>query len=121
MDGHFLTSLDEKKTIAMTRVGIHQVMFGSFILYLEGGYRTTLFIYLQSTSGRFLPGLTGDCCGEMISQYGFIMLGGKETDYILVVKPWPVELKWIEQHQEEFQLVFTDEQYKIYKYTGEQT
>ena len=38
----------------------------------------------------------------------------KEIDYILVVKPWPVELKWMQDYLDEFQLVFADEYCKIF-------
>ena len=38
----------------------------------------------------------------------------KEVDYILVVKPWPVELKWMQDSLDEFQLVFSDRQCKIF-------
>ncbi|KPJ61857.1 MAG: hypothetical protein AMJ42_00720 [Deltaproteobacteria bacterium DG_8] len=45
----------------------------------------------------------------------------KKVDYILVQKPWPVELRWMLRHQDKFQLVFDDRNCKIFKYTGERT
>jgi len=43
----------------------------------------------------------------------------KKVDYILVQKPWPIELKWIQRYEDKFQLVFSDKYCKIFKYTGE--
>ena len=42
----------------------------------------------------------------------------KKVDYIFVTRPWPMELQWMEKHTDEFQLVFLETGYKIFKYTG---
>ncbi len=43
----------------------------------------------------------------------------KKVNYVVVMQPWPPELKWMEQHADTFQLVFLDASCKIFKYTGE--
>ena len=43
----------------------------------------------------------------------------KKVDYILVAKPWPIELRWMQRYQDKFKLVFSDRDCKIFKYEGE--
>jgi hypothetical protein len=42
----------------------------------------------------------------------------KKVNYVVVMQPWPPELKWMEELTDEFQLVFLDASCKIFKYTG---
>ena len=44
-----------------------------------------------------------------------------KVDYIFVMKPWPEPLKWMERNKNKFQLVFSQYDYKIYRYTDETT
>jgi hypothetical protein len=45
----------------------------------------------------------------------------KRVDYILVVKPWPIELTWLRKHPDTFQLVFTSHKFKIFRHKRKTT
>jgi uncharacterized protein YaeQ len=42
-----------------------------------------------------------------------------KVDYILVQQPWPFELRWMAGRANDFALMLSDRDCRIYKYTGE--
>jgi len=49
----------------------------------------------------------------------FFNLKKEKVNYILVNAPWPIELQWLQRHQDKFQLVFDNKHCRIFKYTGD--
>jgi hypothetical protein len=114
----FLDRPDEKKTIALTmdwsppghRWFFYPLMgrrLQNDIVYISAKYKWEVPAWLHKGM------LRGDDFSVWLSN-----LEQKNVDYIFVMRPWPIELKWMEQHTDEFQLVFLDPRYKIFKYTG---
>ena len=42
----------------------------------------------------------------------------EKVDYILVAKPWPFEFRWLLKDKDNFQLIFSDKECKIFKLKG---
>jgi hypothetical protein len=42
----------------------------------------------------------------------------KKVQYILVEVPWPIETSWMQRDREQFRLVFSNKDCKIFKYIG---
>jgi hypothetical protein len=40
----------------------------------------------------------------------------ENVDYVLLTRPWPIELGWMQQNEENFTLVKSDKHYQIFKY-----
>ena len=61
------------------------------------------------------------CYPAKLTHGHILNLLDKKVDYIFVAKPWPIELTWMLNHQDTFQLVFSDKDCNIFKYTGKIT
>ena len=120
VDGwEFLDQPDEKKTIAMS-IGWaapgHKWFFYPLlgrwlqndVVYISAKYKWDAPIWLH----RGL--LRGNSRSTWLHN-----LKRKKVDCILVAKPWPIELRWMLSDQDAFQLVFSDQECKIFKYLGE--
>ena len=120
VDGwEFLDQPDEKKTIAMS-IGWaapgHKWFFYPLlgrwlqndVVYISAKYKWDAPIWLH----RGL--LRGNSRSTWLHN-----LKRKKVDCILVAKPWPTELRWMLSDQDAFQLVFSDQECKIFKYLGE--
>lgn len=115
----FLDHPDEKKTIALT-IDWSPPGHRWFFYPLMGRRLQNDIVYISAKYKGEVPAwqhkgmLRGDDFSVWLSN-----LEQKKVDYIFVMRPWPVELKWMEQHPDEFQLVFLDPGYKIFMHTGE--
>jgi hypothetical protein len=120
VDGwEFLDQPDVKKTIAMS-IGWaapgHKWFFYPLlgrwlqndVVYISAKYKWDAPIWLH----RGL--LRGNSRSTWLHN-----LKRKKVDCILVAKPWPIELRWMLSDQDAFQLVFSDQECKIFKYLGE--
>lgn len=112
----FLDQPDKKKTIALT-IG-WKPPGGSWFFYpLLGRWLQNDIVYISAKHKREVP-----------TYYDRGLLRGKDfltwlhnlkknkVDYIFVQKPWPIELKWIQDRKNMFELVFNDRKFKIFKY-----
>jgi len=117
----FLDQPDEKKTIAMTmdwKPPGHRWFFYPLlgrrlqndITYISAKYKWEVPTWLH----RGL--LRGDDFSIWLYN-----LKKEKVDYILVAKPWPIELIWMQRYKDKFHLVFSDKQCKIFNYIGEGT
>ncbi len=115
----FLDHPDEKKTIALT-LDWSPPGHRWFFYPLMGRWLQNDIVYISAKYKWEVPAwqhkgmLRGDDFSVWLSN-----LEQKKVDYIFVMKPWPVELKWMEQDSDKFQLVFLDPGYKIFMYRGE--
>jgi hypothetical protein len=120
VDGwEFLDQPDVKKTIAMS-IGwaapghkwFFYPLWGRWlqndVVYISAKYKWDAPIWLH----RGL--LRGNSRSTWLHN-----LKRKKVDCILVAKPWPIELRWMLSDQDAFQLVFSDQECKIFKYLGE--
>ena len=114
----FLDQPNGQKTIAMTmgwkRLGGHWFFYPLFgrrlqndIAYISARHKGEVPTWLH----RGL--LRGDDF-----QIWLYNLKRKNVDYIFVAEPWPIELRWMQRYQDKFKLVFSDKEFKIFKYTG---
>lgn len=122
VDGwEFLDQPGERKTIALSmgwKAPGHKwffyPLFGRWlqndVIYVSAKYKWGAPIWLHRGLLR----------GSSLSTW-LHNLEKKKVDYILVAKPWPIELRWMVNDQNAFQLVFSDQEYKIFKYLGETT
>jgi hypothetical protein len=115
----FLDSPDEKKTIAMT-IGWQPPGHKWFFYPLLGKHLQNDIVYLSAKHKWEVPTWVdrGLLRGNSIAVW-LHNLKRKKADYILTVKPWPKELSWMLNNQDKFQLVFSANDYKIFKYKGE--
>jgi len=117
----FLDQPDEKKTIALT-MGWEPPGHQWFFYPLLGRHLQNDISYISAK--RKWEGPTwldrGLLRGDDFSIWLF-NLTKKKVDYILVAKPWPIELRWMLRYHDKFQLVFDDRNCKIFKYIGEVT
>jgi hypothetical protein len=115
----FLDQPEEKKTIAMTmdyRPPSHNwffyPLFGKAfqndIAYISAKYKWNVPAWLEQGL------LRGDDY-----EIWLFNLKRKRVNYVLLVEPWPVELNWISQNKEDFQLVFSGKGAKIFRYLGQ--
>ena len=115
----YLDQPDGKKTIAMT-MGWQPPGAYWFFYPLLGRWLQNDILYISAKHKWEVP--TWLDRGLLRGNDFSIWLNNvrrKEVDYILVVKPWPVELRWMQQNQDKFQIVFSDKDCKIFKYTRE--
>lgn len=115
----FLDQPDEKSTIAMTMGW--KPPGGKWFLYpLLGRCLQNDIVYISAKYKWEVPTWfhRGLLRGNDFSIWLY-NLKKKKVNYILVQTPWPIELRWIQRHQDEFQLVFSDKNCKIFKYIGE--
>jgi len=114
----FLDQAGEKKTITLTmdwappgHNWFFYPLFGRWlqndIVYISSKYKWEVPTWLHQGSLR----------GDDFSIWSHNVIR-KEVDYILVQKPWPIELKWIRYHNK-FKLVFSDKNCRIFKYIRE--
>jgi len=114
----FLDRPDEKKTIAVT-MGWEPPGHQWFFYPLLGRWLQNDIVYISAKYKWEVPAwlhrglLRGD--DSSIWSYNVIR---KEVDYILVQKPWPIELKWI-RGNDKFKLVFSDIHCEIFKHIKE--
>jgi hypothetical protein len=115
----FLDNPYEKKTIAMAMD--FKPPGGRWFFYpLLGRWLQNDIVYISAKEKWEGPTWLhrGLLRGEDFSIW-FYNLKRKNVEYILICKPWPIELKWVNRHKDEFKLVFTDDNCKIFKYIRE--
>jgi len=114
----FLDSPGEQKTIAMT-MGYKPPGHQWFFYPLFGKELQNDIAYVSSKYKWEVPAWLhqGLMRGEDLSIWRF-NLQRKKVDYIFLVKPWPTELRWMLDCQDEFQLVFSGQGCMVFKYTG---
>lgn len=113
----FLDQPDEKKTIAMA------VDRNTWFFYpLLGRWLQNDIVYISGKYQREVPTWLnrGLLKGDDFSIWLYNLKRNK-VDYIFVVEPWLIELEWMLRYPDEFQLVFSDKNCKIFKYTGVHT
>jgi hypothetical protein len=44
----------------------------------------------------------------------------EKVDYVLARTPWPIEVRWMENRRDTFELVVSDKAFKIFRYRGEE-
>jgi hypothetical protein len=117
----FLDQPDDKKIIAMT-MGWQPPGAYWFFYPLLGRWLQNDIVYISAKHKWEVPTwldhglLRGDDFSIWLHN-----VKRKEVDYILVVKPWPIELTWMQQNKDKFQLLFTDRNCKIFKCTRART
>lgn len=117
----FLDRHDEKKTIAMT-VDWEPPGDQWFFYPLLGSRLQNDIVYISAKYKREVP--TWVHRGLLRGNDSSIWLHNlknQNVDYIFVQKPWPIEISWILDYKEKFQLVFVDNNCKIFKYIGKNT
>jgi hypothetical protein len=117
----FLDQPDEKKTIAITMDW--EPPGGKWLFYpLLGRWFQNDIVYVSAKYKWEVPTWLhrGMLRGNDFSIWLY-NLKRKKVDYILVQTPWPIELNWMLKHPDEFQLMFFDKNFKIFKYTGEES
>jgi len=117
----FLDQPDEKNIIAMTMEW--EPPGGKWFFYpLLGRWLQNDIVYISAKYKWEVPTWLhqGMLRGDEFSIWLY-NLKREKVDYILVQTPWPIELRWMLRHQDKFQLVFSDRDCKIFKYTGERT
>jgi hypothetical protein len=117
----FLDKPDEKRTVAMAR-GWKAESHEWFFYPLLGRHLQNDIVYISAkdkgeTPTRIDRGLLR---GENFSIW-IDNLKRKKVDYLLVVEPWPIELTWMYEYPNDFQLVFSEKQFKVFKYREEKT
>ena len=117
----FLDQPDEKNIIAMT-MGWAPPGGKWFFYPLLGRWLQNDIVYISAKYKWEVPTWLhqGMLRGDDFSIWLY-NVKRKKVDYILVQTPWPIELRWMLRHVEKFQLVFSDKNCKIFKYTGERT
>jgi hypothetical protein len=115
----FLDQPGEKKTIAMA-MDYKPAEHRWFFYPLLGRYLQNDIVYISAKYRWEVPTWLdrGLLRGDDFSIWSYNVIR-KEVDYILVQKPWPIELKWIKLYEDKFQLMFSNENCKIFKCTGE--
>jgi hypothetical protein len=115
----FLDRPHEKKTIALA-MDWNPPGHRWFFYPLMGRWLQNDIVYISAKYKWEVPAwlhrgmLRGDDFSVWLSN-----LKRNKVDYVLVMEPWPVELRWMEQHLDKFKLVLLDPNYKIFMYTGE--
>jgi hypothetical protein len=120
VDGwEFLDQPDVKKTIAMS-IGWAAPGHKWFFYPLLGRWLQNDVVYISAKYKWDAPIWVhrGLLRGNSRSTW-LHNLKRKKVDCILVAKPWPIELRWMLSDQDAFQLVFSDQECKIFKYLGE--
>jgi hypothetical protein len=112
----FLDKPDEKRTVAMAR-GWKVESHEWFFYPLLGRHLQNDIVYISAkdkgeTPTRLDRGLLR---GENFSLW-IDNLKRKKVDYLLAVEPWPIELTWMYEYPNDFQLVFSEKQFKVFKY-----
>jgi len=118
VDGwEFLDQPDEKKTIALT-MGWQPPGAYWFFYPLLGRWLQNDILYISAKHKWEIPTWLdqGLLRGNDFSIWLY-NLEKKNVDYIIVVKPWPIELNWMKQNQDKFKLVFSDKNCKIFEHT----
>ena len=112
----FLDQHDRKKTIAMT-VGWEAPGHKWFFYPLLGKYLQNDIVYISAKRKLDVHTWLDRSLlrGNDVSIWLY-NLEREKVDYIFVAKPWPIELSWMLNHQDEFQLVFSDNDCNIFKY-----
>jgi hypothetical protein len=112
----FLDSPHEEKIIAMT-MGWDPPGHNWFFYPLLGSWLQNDIVYISAKfkweTPRWLN--QGLLRGDDLSIWLF-NLKRKKVNYVLVANPWPIELKWMLTYTDEFQLVFSDSDCKIFRY-----
>jgi len=122
VDGwEFLDQPDDKKTIAMS-IGWAAPGHKWFFYPLLGRWLQNDVVYISAKYKWDAPIWLhrGLLRGQSRSTW-LHNIKRKKVDCILVAKPWPIELRWMLSDQDAFQLVFSDQECKIFKYLGETT
>ena len=113
----FLDQSDDEKTIAMTK-GWDPPGHNWFFYPLLGRWLQNDIVYISTKYKWEVPAwLHQGLLRGNDSSIWFYNLNAKKVDYILVAKPWPIELNWIKLYEDKFQLMFSNENCKIFKHT----
>jgi len=115
----YLDNPYEKKTIAMSMD--FKPPGGYWFFYpLLGRWLQNDIVYLSAKYKWEVPAwlhrglLRGDDFSIWLDN-----LKRRGVDYIFLQRPWSVELQWMQRNKKMFKLIFTDNNCKIFKYTGE--
>jgi len=116
----FLDQPDEKNTIALT-IDWNPPGHHWFFYPLLGRWLQNDIIYISAKHKWEVPTWLhrGLLRGNDFSIWLY-NLKKKKVDYIMVQTPWPIELNWMLKHPDEFQLVFSDKNCKIFKFSEEE-
>jgi len=116
----FLDQHDEKNIIAMTMDW--EPPGGKWFFYpLLGRLLQNDIVYISAKHKWEVPTWLhrGKLRGNDFSIW-LHNLKKEKVNYILAQTPWPIELNWMLKHPDEFQLMFSDKNCKIFKYSGEE-
>ena len=110
----FLDQPEEKKTIALT-MG-KELPSGNWFFYpLLGRHLQNDIVYISAKHKEEVPAWLDR---GILRGYDFSIwlsnLKKKKVDCILVQKPWPIELNWMQLYPDDFQLVYEDDACKIF-------
>jgi len=113
----FLDRANEKKTIALT-IGWQPPGHKWFFYPLLGKHLQNDIVYISAKHKGEIPTWVdrGLLRGNSIEVW-LHNIKRKKVDYIFVAEPWPIELSWIVHLQNKFQLVFSGNGCRIFKYT----
>ena len=114
----FLDQPGRKKTIAMT-MDWEAPGHKWFLYPLLGRYLQNDIVYISAKGKNEVPTWLdrGMLRGNNVAIWLY-NLERKNPDYIFVAKPWPIEFRWMLSDQDAFQLVFSDQECRIFKYRG---
>ena len=114
----FLDRPGEKKTIAMT-MGWDPPGHKWFFYPLCGRWLQNDIEYISAKHKWSVPTWVdqGLLRGNDLSIW-LHNLKRKKVDYILVAKPWTIELQWILKDKENFQLIFSNRECQIFYFKG---
>ena len=114
----FLDHPNEKNTIALT-MDWSPPGHRWFFYPLMGRWLQNEIVYISAKYKYPVPAWLhrGMLRGEDSSVW-LANLERNHVNYIFVMQPWPIGLKWLEKYPDKFQLVFLDTNYKIFMYTG---
>ncbi|MBN2066740.1 MAG: glycosyltransferase family 39 protein [Candidatus Thermoplasmatota archaeon] len=115
----FLDKSNEKKTIALT-MGWKSPGHHWFFYPLMGRHLQNNITYVSARHMWDVPTWLhqGEIRGNEYSIW-LHNLKRKNVDYVLVQTPWPVESQWMALNEDIFQLMFSDENCKIFRYNRE--
>jgi hypothetical protein len=115
----FLDNPREKKTIALA-MDWAAPGHNWFFYPLLGRWLQNDVVYLSAKYKEAVPVRLhrGMLRGDELSVWLY-NLEKEKVDYILARTPWPIEVRWMENRKDTFELVVSDAAFKIFRYRGD--
>lgn len=119
VDGwEFVDRPDQKKTIALA-MNWNPPGHRWFFYPLMGRWLQNDILYISAKYKWEVPAWLhkGMLRGKDLSVW-LANIERNKVDYFFVVNPWPIELQWMLRRKDDFQIVFSDRDCKIFDYRG---